>query len=175
MLRGIRRQGGGPGVRVARLSVATEAAEQVGPRGVKARPAAMLGDVQDDQGLAPLPVGRGALEAEAMTSGSGDHAVLVRQADTPRVLLLAEPGDGPGGGLERVVIMPFDEDVETRVDGDALATWIAAPYATPGPEGDARVPAWASMFGFVLIILVVVLTVIGSAAVFSWLLDLVAA
>ena len=140
MLRDIRGQGGGPGVRVARLSVATEATEQVGPRGVKVRPAAMLGDVQDDQGLAPLPVGRGALEAEAMTSGSGDHAVLVRQADTPRVLLLAEPGDGPGGGLERVVIMPFDEDVETRVDGDALATWIAAPYATPGPEGEARVP-----------------------------------
>ena len=135
----------------------------------------MLGDVQDDQGLAPLPVGRGALEAEPMTSGSGDHAVFVRQADTPRVLLLAEPGDGPGGGLERVVVMPFDEDVETRVDGDALATWIAAPYATPEAEREARVPAWASMFGFVLIILVVVLTVIGSAAVFSWLLDLVAA
>lgn len=135
----------------------------------------MLGDVQDDQGLAPLPVGRGALEAEAMTSGSGDHAVLVRQADKPRVLLLAEPGDGPGGGLERVVIMPFDEDVETRVDGDALATWIASPYASSEAGGDARVPAWASAFGFVLIILVVVLTVIGSAAVFIWLLDLVAA
>ena len=111
-----------------------------------------------------------------MTSGSGDHAVLVRQADTPRVLLLAEPGDGPGGGLERVVIMPFDEDVETRVDGDALATWIAAPYATPEARGRGPGAAWASMlFGFVLIILVVVLTVIGSAAVFSWLLDLVAA
>ena len=135
----------------------------------------MLDDVQDDQGLAPLPVGRGALEAEPMTSGSGDHAVLVRQAHTPRVLLLAEPGDGPGGGLERVVIMPFDEDVETRVDGDALATWIAGPYAAPVAEGEARVPAWASAFGFILIVVVVVLTVIGGAAVFSWLLDVFAA
>jgi len=135
----------------------------------------MLGGVQDDQGQSPLPVGRGALEAQPMTSGSGDHAVLVRQAETPRVLLLAEPGAGPQGGRERVVVMPFDEDVETRVDGDALATWIAAPYDVPGSASDARVPAWASAFGFVLIIVVVVLTVIGGAVVFGWLLDVVAA
>jgi len=71
--------------------------------------------------------------------------------------------------------MPFDEDVETRVDGDALATWIAAPYDVPVAAGEGRIPAWASGAGFVVVILGVVLMVIGSAVVFSWLLDLVAA
>lgn len=122
-----------------------------------------------------FPVGRGALEAELMTSASGDHAVFLRQADTPRVLILAEPGSTETTGRERVVIMPFDEDVETRVDGDALATWIAAPYDAPAAAGDGRAPAWASAFGFVLLILVVVLTVIGGAVAFGWILDAVGA
>jgi hypothetical protein len=122
-----------------------------------------------------LPVGRGAIEAEPMTSASGDHAILIRQADTPRVLLLAEPGSVESTGLERVVVMPFDEDVETRVDGDALATWIARPYDAPVPAGQGRIPAWASGFGFAVVILGIVLMVIGSAVVFSWLWDLVAA
>jgi len=122
-----------------------------------------------------LPVGRGAIEAEPLTSASGDHAILLRQADTPRVLLLAEPGSVERTGLERVVVMPFDEDVETRIDGDALATWIAAPYDVPVPAGQGRIPAWASGVGFVVVILGIVLMVIGSAAVFGWLLDLVAA
>jgi hypothetical protein len=122
-----------------------------------------------------VPVGRGAIEAEPLTNASGDHAILIRQADTPRVLLLAEPGSVETTGLERVVVMPFDEDVETRVDGDALATWIAAPYDVPVPAGQGRIPAWASGLGFFVVILGIVLMVIGSAVVFSWLLDLVAA
>jgi len=121
-----------------------------------------------------LPVGRGAIEAEPMTSASGDHAILLRQADTPRVLLLAEPGSVERTGLERVVVMPFDEDFETRVDGDALATWIAAPYDVPVPAGEGHIPAWASGLGFAVVILGIVLMVIGSAVVFSWLLDFVA-
>jgi hypothetical protein len=123
------------------------------------------------------PVGRGAIEAEALTNAAGDHALLLRQAGTPRVLLLAEPGDVAASGRERVVVMPFDADVETRVDGDALATWIAAPYDAPAEPGStgAGVPAWASAIGFVLIILVVVLTVVGGAVVFSWVLDAVGA
>jgi len=121
-----------------------------------------------------FPVGRGVIEGQALTSASGDHAILVSQADTPRVLLLAEPGSVESTGRERVVVMPFDEDVETRVDGDALATWIAAPYDVPVPAGEGRIPAWASGFGFVVVILGIVLMVIGSAVVFSWLLDLVA-
>lgn len=126
-------------------------------------------------GAPPLPVGRGTVEAEPMTSASGDHAILVRQAGTPRVLLLAEPGSADSGGRERVVVMPFDEDVETRVDGDALATWIASPYDPPAAAGEGRIPAWASAFGFALLIVVVVLTVIGGAAAFSWILDAVGA
>jgi hypothetical protein len=122
-----------------------------------------------------LPVGRGTLEAEALTNASGDHALLLRQADQPRVLLLSEPGAVAETGRERVIVMPFDDDVETRVDGDALATWIATPFDQQPDSGDARVPAWASAFGFVLIILVVVLTVVGGAAIFSWILDTVAA
>ena len=121
-----------------------------------------------------VPVGRGVIEAQALTSASGDHAILVSQADTPRVLLLAEPGSVESTGRERVVVMPFDEDVETRVDGDALATWIAAPYDVPVPAGEGRIPVWASGLGFVVVILGIVLMVIGSAVVFSWLLDLVA-
>jgi hypothetical protein len=110
-----------------------------------------------------------------MTSASGDHAILVREADAPRVLLLAEPGAVATTGRERVVVMPFDDDVETRVDGDALATWIASPLDEPASRATGAVPAWANALGFVLIIAVVALTVIGGAVVFSWLLDLVAA
>jgi hypothetical protein len=118
-----------------------------------------------------LPVGRGAVEAEPLTNAAGDHALLLSQAGQPRILVLAEPGSVAETGRERVVIMPFDEDVDTRVDGDALATWIATPYDTPSELTDARVPAWASALGFVLIIVVVVLTVVGGAVVFGWILD----
>jgi len=135
-----------------------------------------VGGVKVGSGRAEtFPVGRGAIEAEPMTSVSGDHAILLRQADMPRVLLLAEPGSVESTGRERVVVMPFDEDVEIRVDGDALATWIAAPYDVPVPAGQGRIPVWASGFGFVVVILGIVLMVIGSAVVFSWLLDLLAA
>lgn len=122
-----------------------------------------------------LPVGRGTVEAEPLTNAAGDHALLLRQAGQPRVLVLAEPGSVAETGRERVVIMPFDEDVDTRVDGDALATWIATPYDTPSELTDARVPAWASALGFVLIIVVVVLTAVGGAVVFGWILDAVSA
>jgi hypothetical protein len=115
------------------------------------------------------------VEAQSLTSASGDHAILLSQTDMPRVLILAEPGSVESTGRERVVVMPFDEDVETRVDGDALATWIAAPYDVPVPAGEGRIPVWASGFGFAVVILGIVLMVIGSAVVFSWLLDLVAA
>jgi hypothetical protein len=119
----------------------------------------------------PFPVGRGTLEGQPLTNPTGDHALLLRQAGTPRALVLAEPGAVTETGRERVVIMPFDEDVEIRVDGDALATWIATPYDAQTDDGGARVPAWASAFGFVLIIVVVVLTVVGGAVVFTWILD----
>jgi hypothetical protein len=120
-------------------------------------------------------VGRGTVEAEPLTNAAGDHALLLRQGGEPRLLVLAEPGDVAESGRERVVVMPFDGDVETRVDGDALATWIAQPFDAPSDGASARVPAWASALGFVLVILVVVLTVVGGAVVFAWILDAVAA
>ena len=124
----------------------------------------------------PLPVGRGTVEAEPLTNASGDHALLLRQGGEPRVLLLAEPGHVAEHGRERVVVVPLDGDVETRVDGDALATWIATPTNARADAAGAaaQVPAWASALGFVLIILVVVLTIIGGAVVFAWILDAVA-
>jgi hypothetical protein len=110
-----------------------------------------------------LPVGRGTVEAEPLTSAAGDHALLLRQAGAPRLLLVAEPGDVAQTGRERIVVVPFD--------GDALATWIAAPELSAPDPARAGVPAWASALGFVLIILVVVLTMIGGAFVFGWILD----
>jgi hypothetical protein len=123
----------------------------------------------------PLPLGRGTLEAEPLTNATDDHALLLRQQDTPRLLVLAEPGAVAETGRERIVVVPFDEDVETRVDGDALATWIASPPELATEVTDARVPVWASALGFVLIILVGVLTVVGGAVVFTWILDAVGA
>jgi hypothetical protein len=78
-----------------------------------------------DAPLASLPVGRSErLEALALTA-AGDHAVLVRETtpgERARALLTT---DKLAAG-ERLVIMPLDEDVEVRVDGDALAVWLGA-------------------------------------------------
>jgi hypothetical protein len=134
----------------------------------------MLGPMTSEPSGTLLPVGRGTVEAEPLTNSAGDHALLLRQAGEPRLLVLAEPGDVAESGRERVVVMPFDGDVETRVDGDALATWIAQPFDAPSDDASARVPAWASALGFVLVILVVALTVIGGAVVFAWILDVAA-
>lgn len=127
-----------------------------------------------DDPAASLPVGRsGRLEALALTA-AGDHAVLVREttpAERGRALLTT---DKLAAG-ERLVIMPLDEDVEVRVDGDALAVWLGAgslaqvpPEQRPIPD-DARVPLWASLIGGALLLLVLAFAVIGSAVVFTWL------
>jgi hypothetical protein len=124
-----------------------------------------------------LPVGRsGRLEALALTA-AGDHAVLVREttpAERARALLTT---DKLAAG-ERLVIMPLDDDVEVRVDGDALAVWLGAgslaqlpPDQRPLSES-GHVPRWASVVGGVLLILVLVFSVIGSAVVFTWLTGL---
>ena len=117
--------------------------------------------------LPPLPLGRRPILAEGLTNESGDHAILLRDGDTQRVLLLTEPGD-QAGERERVIVVPFDEDVETRVDGDALAKWIAAADLFGRPEA---VPRFASAIGLILLVIMLVLTVVGGAVVFSWILD----
>jgi hypothetical protein len=124
---------------------------------------------------ANLPVGRsGRLEALALTA-AGDHAVLVREtapAERGRALLTT---DKLAAG-ERLVIMPLDDEVEVRVDGDALAVWLGAgslaqlpPDQRPMAEGNVHVPPWASIVGGALLLLVLAFAVIGSAVVFTWL------
>lgn len=130
---------------------------------------------------APLPIGpAGRLEAVPLTNGAGNHAVLVREAHTPRALLTAEPGQPieptepsdptEQGGRARLLVLPLDDDVALHVDGDALAIWLAegSLRSTPTP-----VPAWASVIGLVLLLLLLALTVVGSITVFGWLLGLV--
>ncbi len=116
----------------------------------------------------PLPIGpAGRLEAVPLTNGAGNHAVLVREADTPRALLTATQ---PDQGRHRLLVLPLDDDVALHVDGDALAVWLAEGSIGPTPT---TVPAWASLIGLVLLLLLLVLTVVGSITVFGWLLGLV--
>jgi hypothetical protein len=113
---------------------------------------------------APIPLGpTGRLQAQPLTNATGNHAVLVREGDQPRALLTAESG---AGERQRVVIVPLDNDVELRVDGDAMAVWLSQ-----GSIGPARasVPAWASAIGFVLVIAVVFFALLGSFTFFNWL------
>jgi hypothetical protein len=123
-----------------------------------------------------LPVGRaGRLEAMALAA-AGDHAVLVRETGPDhrgRALLTTDKL--PSG--ERLVVMPLDDEVEVRVDGDALAVWLGSgslhqlpPHQRP--VTNAHVPPWATLVGGGLLIVVVAFAVIGSAVAFSWLLAL---
>ena len=118
--------------------------------------------MEDEQ--EPIPIGvTGRLRALPLTNAAGDHAVLVRQADESRALLTGEKGTGE---RERLIVVPLDEDVELRVDGDALAIWL-----TQGSIGapQAAVPAWASAIGFIMLIALVGLAVLGSLTFFGWL------
>ena len=124
-----------------------------------------------------MPVGRsGRLEAMALAA-AGDHAVLVREAGADqRGRALITTDKLPSG--ERLVIMPLDEEVDVRVDGDALAVWLGAGSIQQVPQRqmavDARhVPMWATLAGGALLLLVVAFAVIGSAVTFAWLMSLV--
>ena len=108
----------------------------------------------------------GRLQALPLTNAAGDHALLVRQGDAARALLT---GESARGDRDRVVVVPLDEDVELRMDGDALAIWLAR-----GSVGRATalVPAWASAIGFVLVVAVIGFAVLGSLTFFGWLAGL---
>jgi hypothetical protein len=123
---------------------------------------------------ATLPVGRsGRLEALTLTA-AGDHALLIREADSAhRSRALLTTDKLPSG--ERLVLMPLDDDVEVRVDGDALAVWLGSGSLERVPPqhvavDEARVPPWASIVGGALLLLVLAFAVIGSAVAFGWLL-----
>jgi hypothetical protein len=109
-------------------------------------------------------------------AAAGDHAVLVREArKEQRGRALITTDKLPSG--ERLVIMPLDEDVDVRVDGDALAVWLGAGSIQQVPQQqmsvDARhVPAWATVVGAALLLVMVAFALIGSAVTFSWLASL---
>jgi hypothetical protein len=118
-------------------------------------------------------VGRsGRLEATAL-SAAGDHAILVRETDPEqRARALLTTDKLPAG--ERLVVTPLDEEVEVRVDGDALAVWLGAGSLIQlppeqRPVAEARVPFWASVVGGALLLLVLAFAVIGSAVTWTWL------
>jgi hypothetical protein len=122
-----------------------------------------------DSDLPSLPIGRsGRLEAVGLTNATGSHALLVRQDDQPRALFTGEPIQG---SRDRLVVVPLDEDVEVRVDGDALAVWLA--QGSVGRAGGSVVPIWASALGFALVLLVVLFLLIGGVTFFSWLFSAV--
>jgi hypothetical protein len=122
-----------------------------------------------------LPVGRaGRLEA-APLSAAGDHAVLVREADGGRGRALLTTDKLPTG--ERLVVMPLDDDVEVRVDGDALAVWLGAGSLAELPREQrpmpsTRVPIWASVIGGTLLLVVLAFAVIGSMVTWTYLVGL---
>jgi len=116
----------------------------------------------DEAGTA-LPLGAsGRLEAVPLSNAAGDHALLIRQGDATRALLTGERGQD----RERVVVIPLDDDIETRVDGDALAVWLARGSVAPVR---AEVPGWANAIGFVLVLAVIGLAILGSLTFFAWL------
>jgi len=135
--------------------------------------------VEDSAGgtVVSVPIGRaGRLEAHPLEA-AGDHAVLVREtgANGRRRALLTTDKLPTG---ERLVVMPLDDEVEVRVDGDALAVWLGSGILDDraGPSSDktqaaiaTEVPPWASIIGGALLIAVLAFALIGSAVVFGWL------
>jgi len=122
-----------------------------------------------------LAVGRaGRIEAVPLTA-AGDNAVLVRESDAAgRARALLTTDKLPVG--ERLVIMPLDDEVEVRVDGDALAVWLGAGSLRQLPAEQqpmpTSVPSWATIVGGFLLVLVVAFALIGSAVSFGWLAEL---
>jgi hypothetical protein len=111
-----------------------------------------------------LPIGRlGRIEAIGLTGPDGDHALLVRQGPAQRALLTADAAD-------RLIVTPLDDDVDVRVDGDALAVWLASAPVTAAAR-PSEVPGWASVVGLALLLIFVGLTVLGGAVAASWLVD----
>lgn len=133
-------------------------------------------EVSGDATPATMPIGRsGRLEAMALTA-AGDHALLIRETTADgrgRALLTTDKLDRG----ERLVIMPLDDEVDVRVDGDALAVWLGAGSLRQLPPEQVpldatSVPPWAAIVGGALLLLVVAFAVIGSAVAFSWLVGI---
>jgi hypothetical protein len=118
-----------------------------------------------DELAPPVPLGAsGRLEAQPMVNAVGDHAILVRQGATTRALITGESA----AERDRVIVVPLDDDVELRMDGDALAVWLARGSVS---SEVARVPGWASALGLLAVLGFVGLAVLGSVTAFTWLLE----
>jgi hypothetical protein len=118
-----------------------------------------------DAELPSLPIGHsGRLEAVSLSNATGSHALLVREDEQPRALFT---GELASGSRERLVVTPLDDEVEVRIDGDALAVWLAE--GSVGRAAASRVPAWANAAGFALVLLMILFLVIGSVTFFGWL------
>jgi hypothetical protein len=129
----------------------------------------MLASMEDERGA--LPIGSdGRLEALPLTNVAGDHALLIRQGQLKRALLTGERVSGAGADADRdrVVLVPLDDDVELRVDGDAMAVWLAR--GSVGMPASA-VPAWANAIGYLVILALVLFVVVGGVTVVGWLVD----
>lgn len=136
----------------------------------------LITDPGEETSAPVVPIGRsGRLEAMPLAA-AGDHALLIRETDAAhrgRALLTTDKL--PSG--ERLVVMPLDDDVEVRVDGDALAVWLGSGSLGHVPPqhvalDESRVPPWATVIGGGLLLLVLAFAVIGSAVTFSWLMRL---
>jgi hypothetical protein len=103
------------------------------------------------------------MEAIGLTGPDGDRAILVRRGSDQRALMTADSG-------ERLIFSPLDSEVDVRADGDALAAWLASAPVTGGVA--SGVPAWASVAGLVLLLLVAAFTLIGGAVALGWVLEL---
>lgn len=104
------------------------------------------------------------MRAEAVTNVAGEPAVLVREGDRTRALLAATRSNEG----EALLVMPLDDEVEVRVDGDALAMYVATgSVAVPGRG--IGVPGWASTIGLLLLLVIVAFAVLGSLTFFGWL------
>jgi threonine/homoserine/homoserine lactone efflux protein len=114
-----------------------------------------------------FPLGSdGRVQAAPLANGTGAHALLVRDAQGPRVLLTVDEAlsaDRRAG----VVVTPLDDDVDVRVDGDALAVWLA--QGSIGESVAERTPGWASAIGVAVLLALVALAVLGSLTFFGWL------
>ena len=103
------------------------------------------------------------LQAIGLTNAAGAQAILVREDDRPRLLLSAER---VAGGAERLVIAPLDASHEVRRDTDVLAEWIAEASVS---RRVARVPAWASVVGFAIVLAIFALLILGALTFAGWL------
>ena len=112
----------------------------------------------------PIPIGVGGrVEAHSLTNAIGNHALLLREGEQLRALLTAEASSGE---RQKVVVVPLDDDVELRIDGDAMAVWLSQGSIGRAPS---NVPAWANAIGFMLVITVVFFAILGSLTFFRWL------